>query len=270
MSKRVEQLKDQINTASIELIQHTEPDERFYQNPINERWYPSVTTKLDVLPKDAFLDMWKEKNGVEAVNQVMVRQAEKGTRIHNFIDDLCKQYQLHGSVEVSWFNEEGYKIMTSEEWLAVCKFVDFFNTYVKSIILSEQKMFSDELDVSGTVDAVFELVDERIALVDYKYTAVITDKFSVQTWCYAKMVEEMFGVKVDVRGNLWLRSQKRGRDKKNLVMQGKGWEFVEHNEDERDEMIYNCAHTIFMDKYRKKEIIPEHRTYPAKLILEKK
>lgn len=267
---RIEAIKDQVDSVSVELIQHTEPDERFYEHPLTGRWIASVTTKLDVLPKDPFLDMWKEKNGVEAVNQVMKRQADKGTRIHNFIDWMCKEYQENRELEVDWFDDDNKKIMTSEEWLAITKFAEFFNLYVDDVILTEQKMYSDELDVSGTVDAVFLLKDSRIAVIDYKYTAVISDKFSVQTYCYKKMVEELYNVKVDLRGNLWLRSPKRGYDKKGIKMQGKGWEFVEHNEEERDALIYQAANTIFMDKYRNKEIIPEHRTYPRIIKLTKK
>src|SRR3990167_3958071 len=213
MSDRREQYRDQVDSVSIELIQHTEPDERFYENKANGKWYASVTTKLEVLPKDPFLEMWKDKNGSEAVNQVMRTAAAKGTAIHNIIDDLCREYLLTKTATLNWFDENGFKKWTSEEWLAVTKFADFFNSFVEDVILSEQKMFSDVLDVSGTVDALFLLKDGRTALVDYKYTSVMSDKFSVQTYCYAQMIEETYGITVDVRGNLWLRSKKQGRDK---------------------------------------------------------
>ena len=267
MTDRREQYKDQIDSVSIELIQHTDVDERFYENKATGIWFPSVTTVLEVLPKDAFLEMWKDKNGSEAVNNVMRTAAAKGTAIHNIIDDLCKEYQQTRDVTLDWFDENGYKKWTSEEWLAVTKFADFFNEYVDDIILSEQKMFSEVLGVSGTVDAVFLFKDGRVALVDYKYTSVMSDKFSVQTYCYKKMVEETYGIKIDIRGNLWLRSKKQGRDKKGKVLQGAGWEYAEHHEEERDALIYQTAYTIFTDKYRNKEIIPEHRTYPIQIRL---
>jgi hypothetical protein len=81
------------------------------------------------------------------------------------------------------------------------------------------------------------------------------------------MVEETYGIKIDIRGNLWLRSKKQGRDKKGKVLQGAGWEYAEHHEEERDALIYQTAYTIFTDKYRNKEIIPEHRTYPIQIRL---
>lgn len=264
---RKEQYKEQIDGVSVDLVQHTEPDERFYEHPSTGIWYASVTTKLDVLPKDPFLDYWREKNGVESVNQVLAKAAETGSAIHGIIDDLCKEYQGTGTASIMWFDENGYKKFNSVVWSAVMKFVDFFNNYVDDILLSEQKMFSDVLDVSGTVDGVFMLKDGRVALVDYKYTSVLSEKFSVQTYCYKQMVEETYNMKIDVRGNLWLKSQKRGSDKTGKKIQGAGWEFVEHNEDERDALIYDCANKIFMDKYRNKEIIPEHRTYPTILTL---
>jgi hypothetical protein len=267
MPDRRQQYKDQVDSVSIELIQHTEPDERFYENPSNSKWYASVTTVLDVLPKDPFLEEWRRINGHEATDQAMKRQADKGTAIHNIIDDLCLQIQQDGYVHLDWFDENGYKKWPSEVWLAVTKFADFYNEYVDHVILSEQKMFSDNLDVSGTVDGVLMLKDGRVAIVDYKYTSVLSDKFSIQTYCYKEMLLEMYGIAVDVRGNLWLRSQKRGRDKTGKTMQGVGWEFVEHKEEERDAMLYQCAYTIFQDKYRKKEIVPEHRTYPRIITL---
>jgi hypothetical protein len=264
---RKEQYKEQIDGVSIELLQHTEPDERFYEHKPTGKWVASVTTKLDVLPKDPFLDIWKDKNGVAAVNQVLDEAAKTGTAIHNLIDDLCKEYQETGQASLMWFDDNGYKKFNSVIWSAVMKFVDFFNNYVDDILLSEQRMFSDVLDVAGTVDGVFMLKYGRVAIVDYKYTSVLSEKFSVQTYCYKQMVEETYNMKVDVRGNLWLRSQKRGADKTGKKIQGNGWEFVEHIEDERDALIYDCANKIFMDKYRNKEIIPEHRTYPTILTI---
>lgn len=264
---RKEQYKEQIDGVSVELLQHTEPDERFYENKATGRWVASVTTKLDVLPKDPFLDIWKDKNGVASVNQVLDEAAKTGTAIHNLIDDLCKEYQETGQASLTWFDDNGYKKFNSIIWSAVMKFVDFFNNFVDDILLSEQRMFSDVLDVAGTVDGVFMLKDGRVAIVDYKYTSVLSEKFSIQTYCYKQMVEETYNMKVDVRGNLWLRSQKRGRDKTGKKIQGTGWEFVEHLEEERDAMMYDCANRIFMDKYRNKEIIPEHRTYPTILTI---
>jgi hypothetical protein len=269
MADRRQQYRDQVDAVSIELIQHTEPDERFYENPQNGKWYASVTTILDVLPKDPFLEEWKRVNGHEATDQVMQRQAKKGTTIHNIIDDLCIQIQQDGQVSLDWFDENGYKKWETDVWLAVTKFVDFYNEFVDYVILTEQKMFSDNLDVSGTVDALFMLKDGRTALVDHKFTSALSDKFSIQTYCYKEMILETFGIGVDVRGNLWLRSQKRGRDKTGKKMQGSGWEFVEHEEEDRDSLLYQCAHTIFKDKYRKKEIVPEHRTYPRILTIGK-
>ena len=261
MSDRKEQFRDQMDASSIELIQHTEPDERFYERKETGTWYASVTTKLAVLPKDEFLEHWKDKSGASTVNVVLNEASKKGTNIHNVIDDLCREYLENGSATLDWFNEDGYKKWTSEEWSGILRFADFFNNHVDEVILSEQRMFSDTLNTAGTVDGVFKLKDGRIALVDYKYTSALSDKFSVQTYCYKKMVEETYGLNIDVRGILWLRSPKRGADKSGKKLQGAGWEYDEHNEHDRDELIYNCADTIFMDKYRKKEIIPEHRTY---------
>jgi hypothetical protein len=84
------------------------------------------------------------------------------------------------------------------------------------------------------------------------------------------MVKENFGLDIDFRANLWLKAKTRGFDKKGEKIQGKGWQLVVHQEDERDEAIFRCAHSIFMDMWRKKELQPQIKQYPLSIKLTKK
>lgn len=259
-----------IELKNTDLVQHTEPDVRFYEDEATGKNYPSVTTILDLLPKDPFLEMWKDKNGAEAVNNVLYKASVSGTKVHNEIDRFCQEFMEDGEASMFWFDEFGNKRFDRIEWEMLIKFVDFFDNFVEEVILSEARMKSDELFVSGTVDGVLRLTDGRVVVIDYKTSNTISDKFSVQSWCYAKMVEENYGLEINGRGNLWLKAHTRGRDKSGKKIQGAGWSFVEHTENERDEKVFKCAHDLFMDQWRNKTIAPSHKVYPTILNVKKK
>lgn len=259
MSRRVKEEFQELKITQLE--QYTEPDVRFYFDPTTNKSYPSVTTILDLLPNDPFLDQWKDKNGSHAVNQVLYEAAQSGTKVHNAIEELCMEHQMKGESNLTWFDDNGFKKYKTHEWEGILKFCDFFNTYVDEILLTESKLKSDNLFVSGTVDSVFRLKDGRVALVDHKFANNLSDKYSVQSWAYKTMFEETYQISIDIRANLWLKAHTRGRDKKGEKIQGAGWQLVQHTEDDRDEKVFNLAHGLFMDKWRNKEIVPSDKIY---------
>lgn len=268
MSRRTKELFREKKIT--ELVQITEEDVRFYHDEANDLYYPSVTTVLECLPKDDFLEQWKDKNGAEAVNQLLYTASKSGTAVHDAIDQMCTNILLYGTASLDWVDETtGYKKYKTHEWEGIVRFVDFYTNHVEAVLLSESRLHSVNLFVSGTVDNVFLLKDGRKALVDTKFANNLNDKYSIQTWAYKEMFEEIYGEKIDVRGNLWLKSAKRGADKAGKKIQGKGWEFVEHPEESRDSKMFKCAHDIFLDKWRKKEIVPSIKRYPASVTITK-
>lgn len=246
--------------------QITEEDVRFYKDNLIKNYVPSVTTYLDVLP-NIQLDIWRDKVGADAANRVANEAAVSGTRVHNVIERISIELVEKGEATYEWVDELGNKTLTSFEWEMVLKFVDFYENFVDMILFTEQKLISQSLFVGGTVDLLCLLKDGRTALVDHKTSNNLSDKFSVQTWVYKQMVEELHGVKIDIRGVLWLKASTRGRDKNNKNIQGKGWKLVEHDEDFRDETVFGCAKTLFLDLYRKGELQPKINQYPSKVIL---
>lgn len=260
MSNR--KIKEEFQELKItQLEQHTEPDVRFYFDPETNKSYPSVTTILEMIPKDPFLEQWKDKEGAYTVNQVLYEASVSGTKVHNAIEELCIEHQMSGTANLTWFDDNGFKKYKTHEWEGILRFCDFFNNYVEEVLLTESKLKSDKLFVSGTVDNVFRLKDQRIALVDHKFANNLSDKYSIQSWAYKEMFEETYQMNIDVRANLWLKAHTRGADKSGKKIQGKGWQFVEHNEEERDASVFNFAHGLFMDKWRNKEIVPSHKVY---------
>lgn len=262
--EQFDDIKDAVTVETLE--QYTYQDYRVYEAE-SGKVYASVTTVLDEIKADPFLQIWKDTNGSEAVNQVLRRAADSGTKVHNTIEEMCIAYQSGIIEEVYLLDEWGKPRFSEDEWCGVIRFIDFFDNFIEEIIYTEQRLFSDRYNVAGTVDMVARLYDGRVALIDHKFANHLSPKYSVQTFIYADMLEERTGLRVDVRANLWLKAQTRGRDKTNKKIQGEGWSLIEHNEDERDKIVWEAAHTLFFDRYRTKPLKPLHRIYPSKLSL---
>jgi len=249
--------------------QITEEDVRFYRDTDTETYVPSVTTYLDVLPKPD-LQFWRDKVGAETANKIAYEASSSGTKVHNVIEDISLQLMESGEATFDWLDEYGRKKLKAHEWEGVLRFVEFYENYVQEIIATESKLVSINHFVGGTIDMVCRLVDGRVAMVDHKFSNNLADTYSVQTHIYKLMWEEHSDINIDVRGNLWLKAQTRGEDKKGKTIQGKGWKFVEHTDEERDDAVWNCAKTLFMDLYRRKELVPEIKKYPASINLKVK
>lgn len=245
-----------------EIHQITEEDIRFYYDEKVGIHVPSVTTYLSVLPKPD-LQFWRDKVGAEVANRIAHEAAVSGTKVHNGIEDISMQLMVNGEARLDWFDDYGNKKYKAYEWEGILRFVEFYENFVDSIIACEIKLVSITHNVGGAIDMVCTLKDGRTALVDHKFSNSMSDTYSVQTYIYKLMFEEHSGLKIDVRGNLWLKAQTRGEDKKGKSIQGRGWKFVEHTDDDRDLVVWNCAKELFNDLHRKKELIPEVKKYPA-------
>jgi hypothetical protein len=259
----------QNESAGSMIDQITEEDIRFYYDEAKDVYVPSVTTVLDVLPKPD-LQFWRDKVGADTANKIAYEAAVSGTKVHNGIEDLCIQLLENGEANLSWLDQYGYKKYKAYEWEGILKFVDFYENFVDTIIACEVRVASVAHNVGGTIDMLCYLTDGRLALVDHKFSNSLSDTYSVQTFIYKKLWEEHSGVSPDVRGNLWLKAQTRGRDKKNESIQGKGWKLVEHSDDHRDGIVWECASKLFADLHRKKVLIPEIKKYQSTINLKLK
>ena len=251
------------------ISQVTEEDLRFYHDERTNEYYPSVTTVLGVLPNKQ-LGKWRDTVGADVAEKVSYDAAKSGTAVHNVIDDLCQQLINEGEAHFDWLDDMGYKKLKAHEYEGVLRFVEFYENFVEEIILTEQKLTSHRLFTGGTIDLVCRVKGLGVGVLDHKFSNGLSDAYSVQTWVYKHMVEENFGLEIEFRANLWLKAKTRGLDKTGKKIQGKGWQLVKHTEDERDEVIWNCAHTLIMDKHRKGELIPETKTFPRSIKLTKK
>jgi genome maintenance exonuclease 1 len=84
----------------------TEDGKRLYATPDGKR-LPSVTTVLDKTKpeeKKAALNEWRRRVGVENAQKITTEAANRGTRMHTYLEDYIKQGQLRdrGSNPFGW------------------------------------------------------------------------------------------------------------------------------------------------------------------------
>ena len=84
----------------------TEDGKRLYATPDGKR-LPSVTTVLDRTKpeeKKAALNEWRKRVGVENAQKITTEAANRGTRMHTYLEDYIKQGQLkeRGSNPFGW------------------------------------------------------------------------------------------------------------------------------------------------------------------------
>jgi hypothetical protein len=118
----------------------------------------------------------------ELNNKALKEAGFIGTDFHNIAENIGKGIAL-----------PEIKEPRVKEW------VDLFNTWlgenVKRFIETEKDVYTDRY--CGTLDALVELKDGRIALLDYKTSKYIYDTHHLQVAAYVKAYEQMNKIKID-------------------------------------------------------------------------
>lgn len=156
---------------------------RLYKTPSGVL-YPSVTSVLSYASKDSIQE-WKDAVGHEEANLISKRAANRGTAIH----DLCERYLKSEQVKPSMFDVELFNAMK----LAL--------TRIDNVHALETQMYSDHLQVAGTVDCIAEF-DGKLSIIDFKTSARAKShdeihSYFAQTSVYAVMFEELTGIPVN-------------------------------------------------------------------------
>jgi len=225
-------------------------DERFY--PRNNFYYVSVTTVLDDYPKGPAFLQWIKDVGNQA-KMIAERAADSGKKVHNNIE------LLESGFEIEWDDKK----FNEQEWLGLCRFIDFYKNYKPEIIAKEFTVYSDEYKFAGTLDLVCKINGETW-LIDHKFTNAIYATNFLQLAAYRNAWEESGGEKIDKMGILHLKAKTRKEAKDKI--QGNGWKLIEPDK------TYEHLWDIFLAVYKiwKEEnpkMMPKNRIYPAKLKL---
>jgi len=130
------------------------------------------------------LQDWRKKVGEAEANRISNRAATRGTRIHT----LCESYLRGESAEPDIFDQEVYRSLIPH--------LDKIN----NIHALEDPLYSDHLEVAGTVDCIAEY-DGKLAVIDFKTSARVKTRdniygYFMQTSAYAVAFEERTGIPV--------------------------------------------------------------------------
>ena len=136
-----------------------------------------------MLTEDA-IKQWRSRVGNEEANRVSTKASNRGTRIHT----LCEGFLKGESVEPDMFD--------TELWNSMKPYVD----KIDNIHALESKLYSDKLQVAGTVDCIGEY-EGVLNIIDFKTSGKPKDinniqHYFLQATAYSVMFEELTGIVV--------------------------------------------------------------------------
>lgn len=158
------------------------PEGRRYETPTGKA-YPSVTSVVGLHGKEAFFE-WRKRVGEEEANRISARAARRGTAIHS----LCETYLLNEEVKPGPFDLETFASIKP------------LLNRINNIHCLETQLYSDYLQVAGTVDCIAEF-DGKLSVIDFKTSKRIKSRddihsYFMQTAAYAVMFEERTGIPI--------------------------------------------------------------------------
>lgn len=165
------------------LERETKPDgTRLYKTPSGFA-YPSVTT-VTGLHTAKGIAQWRARVGNEEANRISGRAAARGTKVHQ----LCEDYLLGTLDEPDMFHKEMFDSIRP------------LLEQIDNIHCLEDPLYSDHLQVAGTVDCIAEF-QGKLSVIDFKTSSRPKDRddihnYFMQTSAYAVAFEERTGIPI--------------------------------------------------------------------------
>lgn len=166
--------------------QITKPDgSRTYE--INGVSMPSVTTVLSVRSKKSIQE-WRKKVGEDEANKISSAASFRGTQVHQ----MCENYLNNSDSPYT----EHMKSPMPQSKLMFDGMKSELNR-INNVRLLEKKMWSNKIELAGTVDCVGEY-DGVLSIIDFKTSSKpkkrewISNYFAQGT-AYSIMYNEMYG-----------------------------------------------------------------------------
>ena len=167
------------------LLQENVDGTRYYVTPNGER-YPSVTTVLADYSKKG-IDAWRKRVGEVQANRVSLQATTRGTSVHSVIEKYLKNEDT-SSVEMLP-NVKTLFVRMKEEL-----------NKLDNIHCLENKLYSHELKLAGTVDCIAEY-NGVLSVIDFKTSKRLKKKdqvgnYFMQGAAYCTMFTEMTGIPI--------------------------------------------------------------------------
>jgi genome maintenance exonuclease 1 len=153
---------------------------RLYKTPSGSA-YPSVTTITGLHKKQAIME-WRKRVGEEKANAISSKAAKRGTAIHKICEDfLNNEFVEPHLVDVPMWNS----------------LVPLLSR-IDNVHCLETPLYSDHLQVAGTVDCIAEF-DGKVSVIDFKTSTRVKTKDSISNYfmqcaAYGKMFEEHYNI----------------------------------------------------------------------------
>lgn len=159
---------------------------RFYTTP-EGNVYPSITTILGSVVKPA-VAAWRESLGVNKANAETKRATERGSAVHQMIENY-----LNNDVDPT----NGFISEHIREFKSVKPMLNQIN----NIRCQEIPLYSDTLRVAGRVDCIGEYKG-KLSIIDFKTStndksSSIIQDYYMQTAAYAIMFQELYDIQVN-------------------------------------------------------------------------
>ena len=163
---------------------------RFYEHIETGEKYPSITSVLSIRQKEGLIK-WRQRVGEEVANHVMIQSANRGTAVHNMVEDHLNNIDIN--------NVEKYK----KQFLPRMMFqvLKPILNNINNISLQEAQMFSSNYTVAGRCDCIAEY-DGELSVIDFKTSKGEKEEdwienYFIQGAAYAEMYEEHFGTPIN-------------------------------------------------------------------------
>lgn len=158
---------------------------RFYITPDGNA-YPSMTTVLSILNKDA-ITKWRKRVGEEEANKISKEASERGTRVHQ----ICE-----------WYIDNKVDMLTDLDHADLQTFKNMkfiLDQNLDDIRIQEVALYSDELQMAGRTDVIGRYRG-KLSVVDFKTSKKQKKEewikhYFIQVSGYAKMWNEIHGNK---------------------------------------------------------------------------
>ena len=149
--------------------------------------YPSITTVLGILSKQAIME-WRKRVGEEEANKISRQASGRGTAVHSLAENYLNNIE-------DWKG----KHMPAN----VASFLDIkpiLDERVNNIWFQEQFLYSDKLKCAGQFDCIAEF-DGELSIIDFKTSRRVKKKeditgYFIQMFFYAAAFLETTGIAV--------------------------------------------------------------------------
>lgn len=175
--------------TTFEKCELIEKDNKHFYNTGNIV-YPSITSILSLKSKPG-IDAWRYRVGDEEANRIIKGSQRVGTTFHEINEEYLKNREIL-EVYGKDFEFQPFKLFESVR--------EELNR-IDNIRAQECPLWSDEMEVAGTVDCVADF-DGVLSIIDFKNsrkkkTRSMCKSYFMQATAYAKMWEERTGQRIE-------------------------------------------------------------------------